>query len=517
MADHVRHGGAFGTKRQVVRDHSVLCNLRTGLNVLAHNKVFVDGVGVFSGAGLELQAVCLQEFLSLICGFARKVRHFDFLGSLRNRQVDAGALGFLRLAHGVLADNLAGLYLVGVLLLHGANREAGRLDGGFRLVKRLARDIGNYDLLLAVAVSAKRERADGNKRHHGNHGRNNGGDFLLVVLRRSVVRHIRVALAAFGRTVLVAADCRHNRGAVAHGADRRHVAHDLRLRAGEAAAEHNGATGQVVVERRAHFLCGGEALHGVFRHGLHDDGLKRRIDLGVQLARRHRLVLHLLHGNADGVGAVERQLARGGFVQHDAQRVDVAGGGEFFALCLFRRDIVRRAQHAGRLLFRGVLRTRDAEVHDLHVAVGLHHDVLRLDVAVDDVKTVSHGKRLAHLAADFGDLALIDGAALVNGGFQVGAAHVFHDDVVGAFVLAPVVHVDNVGALQVGSACRFLLEALGEALVCGVLGQHHLYCYHTTQDVILRAVHLGHAADADAFGYLVAVVEHPADHVSGHV
>ena len=87
-------------------------------------------------------------------------------------------------------------------------------------------------------------------------------------------------------------------------------------------------------ERRAHFLCGGEALHGVFRHGLHDDGLKRRIDLGVQLARRHRLVLHLLHGNADGVGAVERQLARGGFVQHDAQRIDVARGGEVFALRL---------------------------------------------------------------------------------------------------------------------------------------------------------------------------------------
>ena len=136
---------------------------------------------------------------------------------------------------------------------------------------------------------------------------------------------------------------------------------------------------------------------------------------------------------------------------------------------------------------------------------------------MDDVEAVGDGERLAYLAADFGDLALVDGAALVDGGFQVGSAHVFHDDVVRALILAPVVHVDDVGALQVGGACGFLLEPLREAFVRGILGQHDLHCHQTTQDVVLRTVHLGHAADADALGDLVAVVEHPADHVSGHV
>ena len=180
-------------------------------------------------------------------------------------------------------------------------------------------------------------------------------------------------------------------------------------------------------------------------------------------------------------------------------------------------DVVSRSQHAGRLRFHGVLRTRDAEVHHLHVAVGLDHDVLRLDVAMDDVKPVRNRKRLAYLRSDFRHFALVDGAALVDSGLQVGSAHEFHDDIVGAFVVAPVVHVHDVGALQVGGSGGFLLESLGEAGIRGVLREHHLDGNQAAEHVVLRAVHFGHAADADALGYLVAVVEHPANHVSGHV
>ena len=35
---------------------------------------------------------------------------------------------------------------------------------------------------------------------------------------------------------------------------------------------------------------------------------------------------------------------------------------------------------------------------------------------------------MTDLAANFSHLALVDGATLLNGGLQVGAAHVFHDD-----------------------------------------------------------------------------------------
>ena len=142
-----------------------------------------------------------------------------------------------------------------------------------------------------------------------------------------------------------AAHCGHDRSAVGYGADVGHAAHDLRLRAGEACAQGDGSAGQVIVQGRTHVFGGCEALHGVLRHGLEDDSLKGGVDLRVELARRHGLVLNLLHGDADRIGAVEGQLARGGLVQHDAERVDVAGGGELLALRLLGGDIVSGAQH----------------------------------------------------------------------------------------------------------------------------------------------------------------------------
>ena len=257
-----------------------------------------------------------------------------------------------------------------------------------------------------------------------------------------------------------------------------------------------------------------EAVVGVFVHRLQDNGFEVGRNVGLDLRRGQGLFLNLLHGDAYGIGAVEGKLARGGFIEHAAERVHVRGAGELFALGLLRRNVVCCAKHAARLRFHGVFRARDAEVHDFHVAVGLDHDVLRLHVAVDDVLVMRDGKRLAYLAADLGDLALIDGAALQNGALQIGAAHVFHDNEVRAVIVAPVVHVHDVGALQVGRRCGFLLEARREFGVGCVLRQHHLHSDNAAERLVLGLVDLGHAANADALGDAVSAVEYSAYHVS---
>ena len=136
---------------------------------------------------------------------------------------------------------------------------------------------------------------------------------------------------------------------------------------------------------------------------------------------------------------------------------------------------------------------------------------------MDDVELMGDAQSLAYLRADFGHFALVNGTAFVDGGFEVAAAHVLHDDVVGIVIMAPVVHVYNVGALQVGGCSGFLLETLGEAWVGCVLGQHRLDGDKSSEHVILCTVHFGHTADTDALGYLVAVVENLAYHGSGHV
>ena len=97
----------------------------------------------------------------------------------------------------------------------------------------------------------------------------------------------------------------------------------------------------------------------------------------------------------------------------------------------------------------GIFKAGDTKVRDFYAAVPQDHDVLGLDVAVDDVEPVCDGKRLADLRADFRNFALVNGAALLDGGFQVGAPHELHDDERRVSILAPVVDVDDIGALQV--------------------------------------------------------------------
>ena len=204
----------------------------------------------------------------------------------------------------------------------------------------------------------------------------------------------------------------HGLGAI----HRRHTAHNGRGRSGVhahrsayhlgagaretgAPRQRHGTTRQIVVQGHAHIVGRSKAGLGVLRQGHHDDVLEIGVDIGVDGRRRGGLVLHLLHGHRHGIGAGKGQLARSRFVQHDTQRVDVAGCSEVFALGLFRRNIVRGAQHRRGLVVHGVLGSGDAEVHHLHVAVGLHHDVLGLDVAMDDVLVVGHREGLAISAA----------------------------------------------------------------------------------------------------------------------
>ena len=141
-----------------------------------------------------------------------------------------------------------------------------------------------------------------------------------------------------------------------------------------------------------------------------------------------------------------------------------------------------------------VLGTRDAKVHHLDVAVRLHHDVLRLDVAVDDVVAVRDGERLRNLRAHLGDLLAVQGAMPADAALEVGPAEVFHDDVVGVAVAPPVIDGDDVGALQRRGRLGLLLEARGERRVTRVLRQHGLDGDGPAQHLVQPAVDHGHAA-----------------------
>ncbi len=272
------------------------------------------------------------------------------------------------------------------------------------------------------------------------------------------------------------------------------------------------APGEIGVHGLLHVVGRGKAVVRVFLQRAHDDGVELRVYLRVDLGRRDGRVVNLLHRHRHHVRAVEGQLAGGRLVHDDAQRVEVAGRAELFALRLLGADVVRRAEHRGIVRHAGVARLRDAKVHDLHVAVGLDHDVGGLDVAVDDVVAVRDAQRRAHLRGYLGDLARVNLAPLLDGRLQVRAAHVLHDDVVGIVVAAPVVDVDDVGALQVGGRLGLLAKARGEGAVCRVLRKHDLERDGAAERAVRGLVDLGHAAHAYLFKHLVPVAVYSLFH-----
>ena len=170
------------------------------------------------------------------------------------------------------------------------------------------------------------------------------------------------------------------------------------------------------------------------------------------------------------------------------------------------------SQHVVVLREVAVLGACDAKIHDLDVAVGQHHDVLRLNVAVDDLVLVGDRKRRADLRADLGDLLGVEGAVALDAALKVGAAQVLHDDVIGVAVLAPIVDAHDIGGGETGCCLGLLLKAGGEGGVAGILRQHDLDGNRAVEDLILRTEDGRHAARSHLILEEVSSPEDPLFH-----
>ena len=174
--------------------------------------------------------------------------------------------------------------------------------------------------------------------------------------------------------------------------------------------------------------------------------------------------------------------------------------------------VVGGAQYIVVLREVAVLCARDAKVHDLDVAVGQHHDVLRLNVAVDDLVLVGDRKRGADLRADLRDLLWIEGAVALDAALKVGTAQVLHDDVVGIAILAPIVDAHDIGGGETCCCLGLLLKAGGEGGVAGILRQHDLDGNRAVEDLILRTEDGRHAARSHLILEEVSSPEDPLFH-----
>ena len=260
-----------------------------------------------------------------------------------------------------------------------------------------------------------------------------------------------------------------------------------------------------------------------------DDPAQGGRDLRVERRDRRRSVVDDRRERLGGRLAVEGLLAGRELVEDRAERELVAAVVDRAAARLLRRHVTHRPEHGagGRLRRRRVGpggragvepllplaravgdELGEAEVEQLHEAVGRDHDVLGLEVAVHDPGGVRLREPVRHLGADVEDAAGCERVALGHQLAQRLAVDELHHDVGQPGRLPDVVDRHDVRVAERGRRARLLREAPEAQRVGGEpLGQE-LDRHVAVQLLVVGPPDLAHAAGPDAGGQLVSAELH---------
>ncbi len=211
------------------------------------------------------------------------------------------------------------------------------------------------------------------------------------------------------------------------------------------------------------------AGRGVLRERLGEDRVELGGDGGVDRLQPRVVLVDDLVGDRGDVVAEERLLLRQELVEDDAEGKEVAPAVDHLARDLLRRHVVRRPEKLPGLGQARGLDLRDAEVGDLHRAVGGDDDVRGLHVAVDDAAPVRVIEGLGGMGDDLRDPVPRERLFLADQLLQVLSLDVLHGDEGGLVLLAHVVHGDDVRVVEGAGGLGFAEEPLAELALLEVV------------------------------------------------
>ena len=135
----------------------------------------------------------------------------------------------------------------------------------------------------------------------------------------------------------------------------------------------------------------------------------------------------------------------------------------------------------------------DAEVGNLHPALFVEQDILRLDVPVHDALVVRVLQRLADLRHD-GQSFLRRHPPAPEQLPQGQAIHELHQQIIAPLHLAKIIHRDNLRVIEPGQGARLALEPLGELGITLLFRRQELQRHQPIQPRLARLINRAHAA-----------------------
>ena len=260
-----------------------------------------------------------------------------------------------------------------------------------------------------------------------------------------------------------------------------------------------------------HFRGGDVTVVDLQRHAFHDDLLQAPGNVGVQCGWQRRAAVDMLNGNRHGGFPVVGRAAGHHFVHDHGQRINVGTVVGMAALGLLRGDVMDASQC---FLRQGVALAHDpgnAEVHHLDGAVFQHHDVMGLDVPVDNPPAVGVLQPLGDLHGKMQRLLPVEHPFFLHVLLEGNAVDQLHDDIIGAVGGGNVVDLHDVWMAQHGHGFALGAEPAAEFLIPGEFILEYFDGYQPVQPVVTRLIDDGHAAGTDDLQNFVPVVQEPSN------
>ena len=219
----------------------------------------------------------------------------------------------------------------------------------------------------------------------------------------------------------------------------------------------------------------------------------------------------MLDSHGDGAVPLKGQTAGEHLIEHHAGGVNVAAGIGAVPSRLLRRDIVDGAQGLLGQSLGGVLQTGDAEVSHLHTAVPKDHDVLRLDVPMDNTPAVGVAQATHDLGNEVQRFPPVQLSPLLHVLLQCDTIDEFHDDILGIAAPGHIIDRHDVRVGQLRDRLGFRVEAAAKILILRQIIFQDFDGHQAVQPMALGLIDHRHAACADAFQDLIAVIQHFSD------